>query len=170
MDSALKEMLKEERRRKSEKDKRSHKSDKPERSDRSERVDRSERSEKNEKVEQIDTTPEKFIFVYEDKNGEIFSTLDKIDKSDGDVIKIFPVYITNGNENLTEEEITVRNGKYVPSEENKDSSWLSIIGTSDTSIFDLSDIVVYNGRFFHCEKDLIEYIHTNGAEYLSINK
>ena len=34
--------------------------------------------------------------------------------------------------------------------------------------FDIEDVVVYNGRFFHCQDDLLEYITREGCEYLSV--
>ena len=199
MDSALKEILKEERRRKengkdrekngkehrekngkehrgkNERDRREkngkenehHTRNKNERNERKRQDSVSiERIERIEKIEVVDEDI-KFMFVYEDKNGELFSNIDRINKEDGDIIKIFPVYVHGYNDNLTEEEVTYKDGILVAS--NQEESWLTIIDEYEILPFDISDIVVYNGTFFHCEKDLIEYLSQYGAEYLPVN-
>ena len=216
MDASLKEILKEERRRREEKKEREERRERTERKDKKERKERNERRERKEKegserterksnrsvikervnrhkeIENIEERQEPeemqvqqghegleeqeqgtlgFMFVYEDKDGNLFSSLDNL-KKEGETIKIFPVYVTGGNENLTEEQVTYSDGNFIPSEENKETSWLKVISSTDVSIisFDLEDIVVYNGKFFHCDKDLFEYMESNGLEYLSVSK
>lgn len=113
----------------------------------------------------------KFMFVYEDKSGNLFTDLNSIQKEDGDLIKIFPVYVSGHNDNLTEETLTYQNGELIPSEENKETSWLTVIQNPEIEIipFDIDQIVVYNNRLFHCEKDLLVYLEENGPEYLPVS-
>lgn len=221
MDSTLKEILREERKRNSERERnkdRTHKFDKEKTHDKKEKThdkkgkthdrekekthhreqrnreekDRNERRDKrNEKEideknlelsvevdknietsEIIDDGIERFMFLFEDKNGKIFSSLKSIEPEENDEVKIFPVYVTGYNSNLNEEIITYKN-KWVSSEENIGSSWLNVLGSVEPGIlivpFENEDIVVYNSRFFHCEKDLFEFLEENGAEYLQVS-
>lgn len=209
-DAVLKELLKEEkyRRSKSDKSRKEHKqgdrknprkedegkgrvrrSDKregdgKEHKERDHRKDRSRHRSKSEgnlikremarpSPEPIDTR-EKFMFVYEDEEGNLYTSISKITLSEEKSIKIFPVYFVGSNENLTEEVVKYIHSKLTPSEENTETTWLSIINSNDENIFvqdfDLEDIVVYNGKFFHCSDDLIYYINTFGCDYLSIFK
>lgn len=180
MESALKEILKEEKRRKDRKDKSDKSRSDKSRNDKS----RNHRSEKrlsksveivskntpqntpqNEEIQPAD--PSKLMFVYEDKNGKLYKSLETIEKGEDDEIKIFPVYVHGYNDNLTEEIVTVKGGVLVSSVEN---SWLETIKDQTYTVlpFDLENIVVYNGKLFHCVDDLLEYINSNGAEYLDV--
>ena len=192
MDSTLKEILKEERRRQERSDKERHRENKEHRHEKREnkREDRHHRSEKDRhrnknrpksrkeesaSVEYVTVNtnqePEgvKFMFVYEDKEGVLFTKLDSIPKEEGDTAKIFPVYLHGHNTNLFEEEITFRDGNWTPSNppEDPEATWLNI--TEDEILsFELSDVVVSNNLFFHCQDDLIDYIKEFGAEYLPV--
>ena len=193
MDSALKQILKDEKKRKEERDSKSDKKERKEKKEhKSEKSDhRSEHKHKSEKpkseLKQIDLPPLvaeplttefhenetlKFIFVFEDSEGNLFNNLDSNKKVENSKVVIFPCYLTGQNENLNEEEVTFTNGKFVPNEENKDNTWLSVITSDEYEVmeFDLEEIVVYNNKFYHCVDDLIEYIQTNGAEYLPVSK
>jgi len=200
-DAVLKELLKEEKYRRSKSDKsrrdhrkegerkervrRSDKRDKEEHRERDHRKDRtrhhrskSEGSSVKKEIAQPSPEPidtrEKFMFIYEDEEGNLYTSIDKITLSEGKSIKIFPVYFVGSNENLTEEIVKYIDSKLTPLEENIETSWLSIINSNDENIFlqefNLEDIVVYNGKFFHCSDDLIYYLNTFGCEYLSIFK
>ena len=120
------------------------------------------------------STTEKFIFVYEDEAGVIYNDIGKMTLGEGNTVKIFPVYLSGHNENLTEEVVTFRDGKLTPMEENRDSTWLSVISSRDSNIeilpFDLDSVVVYNNRFFHCQDDLYDHLEANGCEYISVKK
>ena len=173
---------KEERESRSERPERSERSERPERAERSERSERSERVERSEQTEKVveivaevpTSSTEKFIFVYEDEAGVLYNDLQKIPLSEGNTVKIFPVYLSGHNENLTEEVVTFRDGKLSPMDENKDSSWLNVINSRDENIeiltFDLDQVVVYNNRFFHCQDDLYDHLEANGCEYISVKK
>lgn len=168
MDSKLKEILRDEKK-KNERER--HKDKTKERERERERETEKDKTKERNKIHVKDDI-EKFMFVYEDKDGKLFTNLKSISVNEGDTVKIFPVYVKYWNDNLNEEEITYKDKRYIPSEENKDSSWLNII--NDPKMikvdFDKEDAVVYNGKFFHCEKDLIEYIQIYGGEYLPISK
>jgi len=111
----------------------------------------------------------KFMFVYEDKEGILFTKLDSIPKEEGNTAKIFPVYLHGHNANLIEEEITFKDGKWISSNipEDPDATWLNIV-EDEILPFELSDVVVSNNLFFHCEDDLIDYIKEFGSEYLPV--
>ena len=189
MDSALKEILKEERKRKDknrerredkhhsdkhrEKNHNKHHSEKNRDKHREKNRHEKRREEKESdsieiiKVEQIEE--EKFMFLYEDKEGKLFPNLDLIAKESN--VKIFPVYFHGHNTNLSEEEITFKDGKWtsVNEEAKEDETWLTI-KEDEILPFDLSDVVAYNNLFFHCVDDLFDYIKEFGADYLPVNK
>ena len=173
----------------SERSERQERSERPERSERSDRPERSERSERPERSERVEVVPqevvveapavevsttEKFIFVYEDEAGVIYNDIGKMSLVEGNTVKIFPVYLSGHNENLTEEVVTFRDGKLTPMEENRDSTWLNVISSRDVNVeilpFDLDQVVVYNNRFFHCQDDLYDHLEANGCEYISVKK
>ena len=187
-DLVLKELLREERRRKSEKnkdkprersrdkkDKPRERSEKPERADRSEKPERADRTKrrshrnKEGKREARVENKEKFMFLYEDFEGDLHLDLKKVES---DTCKIFPVYFTGWNQNLTEESITKVDGKWTS--EYEERSWLTVIFSEDKNVsvepFDMEDVAVYNGKFFHCQDDLIDYIKENGCDYLDITR
>ena len=173
-----------ERPERSERTERPERSERTERSERSERPERTERPERSERPERTETveitaetpvsTTEKFIFVYEDEAGGIYNDLGKMTLGEGNTVKIFPVYLSGHNENLTEEVVTFRDGKLTPMDENRESTWLNVIGSRDPNIdilpFDLDQVVVYNNRFFHCQDDLFDHLEANGCEYISVKK
>jgi hypothetical protein len=218
MDSALKELVREERRRRSERnekdrnerdkhrkddgrdnDRHHHRS----RKDRSEKKERKDKPDKNEKPDKIAISesvvitetdpaetvtntemketnkaeilpiPNTFMFLYEDNAGNLFNSLNKIETIENNKIKIFPVYFSGYENSMSSEEITFISGKWTPTEENKESSWLNIINdtSGDNTIlpFDFSEIVLYNGNLFHCEDDLYDYIELYGADVLNVN-
>ena len=115
---------------------------------------------------------EKFIFVFEDDEGVLQKDISKISLTEGSTVKIFPVYLSGHNTNLTEEIVTFTNGKLTPVEENRETTWLNVIQSRDPGIeiliFDLSQIVIYNNRFFHCQDDLLDYLDVHGCEYISV--
>jgi hypothetical protein len=121
-----------------------------------------------------ENTSEKFMFVYEDGEGNLHSDLNKVVLVEGGSIKIFPVYFSGHNDNLYEEVVTYTNGVLTPNEENRENSWLNVIRSSDPDIeilpFDLEDVVVYNNRLFHCKDDLLDYLEAKGCEYLPVSK
>ena len=156
-------------------ERRPDKSDREERRSDKDKDNREKYKHRENKVEnhtKQEDDKERFMFIYEDKDGKLYSDLNSVPK-EGE-IKIFPVYVNGWNDNLIEEIVTFENGRWSPSEENKDTTWLSVIDSRDPKIltvpFDLDDVVVYNGRFFHCEDDLLDYIQENGGEYLSVSK
>ena len=181
-DLVLKELLREERRRKSEKTREKSRdkgrdrsrdnprdrprSEKPERSDKAKR--RSHRNKEGKREAKVEDK-EKFMFLYEDFDGNLHLDLKNIES---DTCKIFPVYFTGWNENLTEESITKVDGKWTS--EYEDRSWLTVIFSEDKNVsvepFDMEDVAVYNGKFFHCQDDLIDYIKENGCDYLDISR
>jgi len=114
---------------------------------------------------------EKFMFIYEDEEGKLYTTVDKIGLIEDQSIKIFPVYFVGSNENLSEETVKYVDSKLTSETEN---SWLEIINSTDENMvifdFDLDDIAVYNGKFFYSDGALIEYIKNFDAEYLPIFK
>jgi len=114
---------------------------------------------------------EKFMFIYEDEEGKLYTTVDKIGLIEDQSIKIFPVYFVGSNENLSEETVKYVDSKLTSETEN---SWLEIINSTDENMvifdFDLDDIVVYNGKFFYSDGALIEYLKNFDAEYLPIFK
>ena len=116
------------------------------------------------------STVEKFMFVFEDEKGTLYSDLGKVNTS-GE-LKIFPVYVSGHNENLTEEIVTYSDGKWRASDDNKENSWLNIIHSRDANVevvpFNLDEVVVYNNRFFHCQDDLYDFLEDNGCEYLPV--
>ena len=185
-DLVLKELLREERRRKSEKnkdkprersrdkkDKPRDRSDKPrsEKPERSEKKDRSRRTHRNKegKREARVEDKEKFMFLYEDFEGDLHLDLKNVES---DTCKIFPVYFTGWNQNLTEESITKVDGQWTS--EYEERSWLTVIFSEDKNVsvepFDMEDVAVYNGKFFHCQDDLIDHIKENGCDYLDITR
>lgn len=185
MDSKLKEILKEERRRQETKrehhrsDREHHKSDKEHHKHRSDRhrskqtrSDKSKRKESNS-IEYVTVNTqseiEKFMFVYEDKDGNLFPKLESIPQEEDYVAKIFPVYVHGHNTNLTEEEITFKEGKWVPSNppEDPEATWLNI-KEDEMMFFEGTDVVVSNNLFFNSEDDLIDYIKDFGADYLPV--
>ena len=111
-------------------------------------------------------------FLYENMEGVIYNDLKKLTLKEGDTVKIFPVYLAGTNDNLNEEEVLFKNGKLTPSEENKESTWLTVINSTEPDIlviaFDLSDVVVYNNKFFHCIDDLYYWLQQEDAEYLAV--
>lgn len=113
----------------------------------------------------------KFMFIYEDEEGKLYTAVDKIGLIEDQSIKIFPVYFVGSNENLSEETVKYVDSKLTSETEN---SWLEIINSTDDNIvifdFDLDDIVVYNGKFFYSDGALIEYLKNFDAEYLPIFK
>ena len=117
------------------------------------------------------STVEKFMFVFEDEKGTLYSDLGKANT--GGELKIFPVYVSGHNENLTEEIVTYSDGKWRPSDVNKENSWLNIIHSRDPNVevvpFNLDEVVVYNNRFFHCQDDLYDFLEDNGCEYLPVS-
>ena len=115
-------------------------------------------------------TDNSFMFVYEDKDGKLFTNLEKIKKSEGDKINIFPVYFSNGHDNLISEEVTWDGEKLVPNEENVESSWITVIQDSNNEIFEfnLEDVVVYNNNLYHCEEDLMHYLENYGPDVLKV--
>jgi len=122
--------------------------------------------EKEVDLREVDSV-EKFMFLYEDGEGKLYKSLDKIENE----ATIFPVYFEGENDNLTPEVITYRENKWTPSEENKETSWLNIINSKETILdFDEKDVVVYNGKFFHCQDDLVYYLNEYGCEYLDVNE
>ncbi len=229
-DAALKDLLRQEHRRRkavAERGERSEKGDRGDRSEKGERSEKAERGERSEKkkpekhytdrerdeketrrrqreqsererererqqqreekfvervsilpvkqvevVESIEPQTEKFIFVFEDDNGVLHADISKIALTEGNTLKIFPVYLSGHNTNLTEEVVTFTEGKLTPSEENKETTWLNVIQSREVGVeillFDLTQVVIYNNRFFHCQDDLLDYIETNGCEFIPV--
>lgn len=198
-DKVLKELLKEERRRSKSHQGRDHKdSDKNHHKDRSHK-DKKDKSHKERdhksshkhksrhhrsksegsSVTQVVAQPspepvderEKFMFVYEDEEGKLYTKIDEMGLTEGQKVKIFPVYFKGGNENLAEETVTYVDSKLTSEVEN---SWLEIIHSTDENLvifeFDLTDIAVSNGKFFYTDGALIDYITEFDAEYLPIHK
>lgn len=188
-DRVLKDLLKEEKRRRSERPERNERRDKSKtrsdksktRRDKDRQRDRERDRERRDKyhdktkepkepsieiVEPVNDGKERFMFLYEDSEGKIHKDLNKLENEG----KIFPVYFIGGNDNLNQEIITFRGDEWTSSEE--ENSWLNVINSNDENIiilpFDVEDVVVYNGRFFHCKDDLIEYIEREGCEYLDV--
>jgi hypothetical protein len=160
---------------------REHKDEKREKSKHRERKDENrekhkerEKSKPKEGKREERTKPKddtvKFMFIFEDTEGKLYSDLDKIEKKEGGEIKIFPVYISGGNDNLNEETVTFTNGEYGSSEEN---SWLTVLNSKDKNMkvvkTELEDVVVYNSQFYHCMDDFIDYVELFGPDVLPLN-
>lgn len=113
-----------------------------------------------------------FMFVFEDKKGELYNNINKITKDDKDEIKIFPVYFKGCDENLTEETVVydLIANKIVPLPENAETSWLNTLNDNKNKIISvpIGDIIVYNGKLFHCLYDLYDYLEFYGAEVLPL--
>lgn len=184
-DKVLKELLKEERRR-SKSDKNHHKDRKDRHKERDHKSSSHKHRSKHHRsksegssVAQVVAQPspepvddrEKFMFVYEDEAGKLYTQVEQMGLTEGQKIKIFPVYFKGGNENLSEETLTYVDSKLTSDVEN---SWLEIIHSTDENIvifeFDLTDIAVCNGKFFYTDGALIDYITQFDAEYLPIHK
>jgi hypothetical protein len=127
----------------------------------------------------VDDGTDKFLFVYEDKTDKIYADLNKVPKGEGDTVKIFPVFFTGCNENLNEEIVVCKSGNWTPQEENKDSSWLSIINKNGQKLdgreikvlpFEPDQIAVYNGSFFHCVDDIQDYLELYGPDVMDVTK
>ena len=196
MDSALKEVLREERRRNDgkrhkEHDSRRSRNHEKERKERKDKKHHSRRSRSeprrstkhssrsdsittikvhDSKEIQKDDGTERFMFVYEDSEGQIHTNMDSLPKVEDSTSKIFPVYVAGYNDNLSEEEIVYKDGQWSSSVEN---SWLDVINSQNNDNIEIltyegEDIVVYNGKLFHCLRDLRAYLKGYGAEYLPI--
>ena len=167
---------------KQEKSDRSEKSEKQEKSDRSERKHRStkdttepvpihesvpENTENIENIEDLSTiegdesessevVTHGFIFVYE-ANGVYYTNLNDIDKTDGRMVVIHPLYYDGYNNNLTSEEVVYdkEQDKYVSASGN--GSWLDVLyGSPDVVFFtDLKTVVLYDGVYYHCDGCLV---------------
>ena len=113
---------------------------------------------------------EHFMFVYEDVDGILYNQIHKIVKREN--VTIFPVYISGYNDNLNGEVVKFEGGKYITTLDEPETSWLKIVDSKDNNIkihtYDEPDIVVYNGKFFHCNDDLTYYLVNYGAEYLPV--
>jgi hypothetical protein len=152
-------------------DKREHRRKEDRREDKREdkREHRREQKEKEsiERVE-IEDDLERFMFLFEDSEGKLYSDLNKIEKGE---VKIFPVYVSKGNTNFNEEIITYSDNNWTTKEDN---TWLSVINSEDPKIkvlpFDLEDVVVYNNQFYHCIDDFIDYVTSFGPDVLPVNK
>jgi len=119
-----------------------------------------------------ENTKQKFMFVFEDTDGMLYSSLSSIIKDEGKKVKIFPVYIAGHTENTSEEEIEYKDGKYVPHEDNQESSWLQILEKvpedGELVTCDLDDIVVFNNLFYYTLDDFYHYLENSGADYLPV--
>jgi len=115
---------------------------------------------------------EKFMFLYEDSEGKLYKSLSKLLLKNEIEATIFPVYFEGENDNLTQEVVTYRDNKWTASEENKETTWLNVINSQDENMlildFEEKDVLVYNGKFFHCVDDLIYYLNEYGGEYLDV--
>lgn len=118
------------------------------------------------------TGKQKFMFIFEDSDGTLYSSLSSIIKDEGKKVKIFPVYIAGHTENTSEEEIEYKNGRYVPHEDNQESSWLQILEKvpegGELVTCDLDDIVVFNNLFYYTLDDFYHYLENSGADYLPV--
>ncbi len=163
-DETLKKLLKEEkRRREKERDKERGRERGSSKHRREKERSKERRSKHRSKERNVEI---KYMFIYEDDEGKLYTDLSKIEKTE---VKIFPVYISGGDSNLTEEIITKKESEWTSEVEN---SWLNII--NDSSIkkvpFDLEDVTVYNNQMFHCVDDLHDYLDLYGPDVLPVNK
>ena len=175
MDSALKDILREEKRRHNEHGKSSknhnnkHKKSGKETSHRRHKSENESKSIEFVKTESHQKQDERIIlmFLYEDNDGNLYRKLENISKKEGVEAKIFPVYVHGSHDNFTEEEIVFKNGKWTSTVEN---SWLECINKPEYNhlTFDGDDVVVYNNKLFHCEGDMLEYIRDFGPEILKV--
>lgn len=126
----------------------------------------------NRVTHQEEEDVEQFMFVYEDDEGKLYTELTKLPPVNDKIAKIFPIFFTGGNENLTEEFIKYTEAKWLSESEEQENSWLNIINSTDEKVkvllYEGEDIVVYNDKFFHCEKDLLDYLEFYGAEVLPV--
>ena len=131
-----------------------------------------EQKEKEDPHANLGIDENTFMFVFEDKKGELYNNINKITKDDKDEIKIFPVYFKGCDENLTEETVVydLIANKIVPLPENSETSWLNTLNDPKNKIISvpIGDIIVYNGKLFHCLYDLYDYLEFYGAEVLPL--
>ena len=135
-----------------------HRSDRS-RSDRSNRSDRSEISGVGGSSIPDDVETSYFIFIYE-ANGTYHSKLEDIEKTDGRLVVIHPVYYAGYNNNMNSEEIVYDGEKKKYVSKSTDGSWLDLISESPNFIYlmDNSNCIIHNDIHFHCDADLIEYL------------
>ena len=126
----------------------------------------------------IDDGIDRFLFIFEDNNDKLYDSLEKIEKIEGIKARIFPVFFTGCNDNLTEETVTFIDGNWTPDEENKETSWLNIIKNNGQKIndrqieiitFEPNEIVIYNNNFFHCIDDILDYLQLYGPDVMPVN-
>ena len=114
---------------------------------------------------------QKYMFIYE-ANTVFYSKLDSIDKVDGRLVTIHPLYYEGYNNNLISEEIVYNEerGKYIS--KSTDGSWLEVIydyPPESIEYFEEKDgIVAYEGKYFHCDGDLLYYL-TGGVDLETIS-
>ena len=96
-----------------------------------------------------------FVFIYESE-GKFYSELDKIEKTDGKVVIIHPVYYSGYDNTMTSETIVFKDGEYVS--ESSDGSWLDTIKQYPDIIFtmDNEEAIYHDGEYFHCDGCLLE--------------
>jgi len=145
--------------------------DKYERGKDNEKKDRRKRDYEKKSYKFVDDSKENFMFVYEDDEGILYTDLKHVPLESKNVV-IFPVYMKHGNENLIPEKIYY-DEKWKTTLKD-DNSWLNIINNKDNTIninkYKGEEIIVYNDKFFHRQKDLLKYIEKYGAEVLPISK
>ena len=133
--------------------------------------DRKKRDSEKKSHRFLEDSKENFMFIFEDEEGILYTDLKNI-PTESKTAVIFPIYVKHGNENLTPETIHY-DGEWRTTLED-DNSWLDIINSKDTNInvikYRGEEIVVYNDKFFHCEKDLLKYLEKYGAEVLPVSK
>jgi len=116
-----------------------------------------------------DEETEGFLFVYE-ANGVYFRSLNDIDKADGRLVTIYPVFYAGYNNTTFSEEVTYDESKdkYVAKEENR--SWLDVIYNYPEVVYsmDISKAIVYDEKLFHCDGDLSYYLLGSEPETVDI--
>ena len=108
----------------------------------------------------------KFSFVFED-SGILHASLEDIDKKDGKKIVIHPVWFTGYEETMFSEEVTYSENFGKWSSSDPEHSWLEVLTDKSVEIFqhDIKYLVQWQGSFFHCEGDLLDYWATEKGGY-----
>jgi hypothetical protein len=97
-----------------------------------------------------------FIFIYE-ANGVFFSKLDDIDKTEGRLVVIHPVFYAGYDNNMESEEVVYDEDqkKYISGSD--EGSWLDVIYgfPGSVHVMDLDTIILYDEKYFHCDGCLL---------------
>jgi len=112
-------------------------------------------TEQTEELKNESVGTQGFIFIYESDN-KFYSSLDKIEKTDGKVVIIHPVYYSGYDNTMTSETIVWKGDKYIS--ESSNGSWLDTIKQYPDIIFNIDneEAIYHEEEYYHCDGCLLE--------------